>query len=41
MIRHDSDYDDFFQADKEQAEKQNEEASKFINMIEDYINTYL
>jgi uncharacterized protein (UPF0332 family) len=37
LIRHDSDYDDFFQIEKEQAQKQLEDADKFLKMIENYI----
>lgn len=36
-IRHDSDYDDFFEPDLEQAKIQHQKAVGFINMIEIYI----
>jgi hypothetical protein len=37
VIRHDSDYDDFFRPTKEQAFKQYHNAMKFIEGIEEYI----
>ena len=37
-IRHASDYDDFYIASKEEAERQVEVADEFIRMVEEYIN---
>ena len=40
IIRNNSDYDDFFIATKEQAEKQIEDAKKFLYAVKNYLENY-